>query len=171
MNYMNMVLNLVVAPSNQELTTFEEATSCANARDWIEAMNEEMHSLKVNDTWSLVPLPKGYKPVASNGFSNLKKEYPTIKSLGSYKDKIYLLIYVDDMLLVGRSKGDLTHVKNLLKGEFGMKDLEEASKVLGIEIQRNKKESILRINQSNYCEKILRRFNMNDAKSMSLPIT
>ncbi|XP_038891593.1 uncharacterized protein LOC120080985 [Benincasa hispida] len=92
MNYMNLVLNVVVALTNQEPTTFEEATSCVDAMDWIEAMNEEMHSLKL-------PL---------NGFSNLRKLHPVIRNLGirqgSYKDKVYLLIYVNDMLLAGSYK-------------------------------------------------------------------
>ncbi|XP_038877926.1 secreted RxLR effector protein 161-like [Benincasa hispida] len=74
------------------------------------------------------------------------------------------------MFLAGRSKEDLTHVKNFLKGEFDMKDLREASKVLEVKIHRNKEESIPSINQSSYCEKILKMFNMNDVKPVSLPI-
>jgi len=31
--------------------------------DWEAAMNEEYHSLLANDTWDLVPLPKGRKLV------------------------------------------------------------------------------------------------------------
>ena len=31
--------------------------------DWDAAMDEEYHSLMVNDTWDLVPLPKGIKLV------------------------------------------------------------------------------------------------------------
>ena len=40
--------------------TFEEASGHP---DWDEAMNEEYHSLLANDTWDLVPLPKGRKLV------------------------------------------------------------------------------------------------------------
>jgi hypothetical protein len=40
--------------------TFEKA-SCHP--DWDTAMNEEYHSLMANDTWDLVPLPKGRKLV------------------------------------------------------------------------------------------------------------
>lgn len=31
----------------------------------------------------------------------------------TYKNKVYLLLYVDDMLLAGSSKKDLSHVKTL----------------------------------------------------------
>lgn len=46
----------------------------------------------------------------------------------TYKDKVYLLLYVDDMLLVGSSKADLSHVKNLLNKEFYMKELGRVKK-------------------------------------------
>ena len=34
---------------------------------WDAAMDEEHHSLMANDTWDLVPLPKGRKLVIVNG--------------------------------------------------------------------------------------------------------
>jgi hypothetical protein len=40
--------------------TFVEASGNPN---WDTVMNEEYHSLMVNDTWDLVPLPKGRKLV------------------------------------------------------------------------------------------------------------
>ena len=41
---------------NHDLETFAEAS---RNPDWDEAMNEEYCSLMANDTWYLVPLPKG----------------------------------------------------------------------------------------------------------------
>lgn len=55
---MNLVLNSTVGPVDDEPTTFEEAVSGPNATMWIETMNEEIESLRVNETWSLAPLPK-----------------------------------------------------------------------------------------------------------------
>ena len=74
------------------------------------------------------------------------------------------------MLLAEKSKQDLTHVKNLLRREFDMKDMGEASKILGIEILRDKEQSSLSINQLSYCEKVLKRFNLNNARPITLPI-
>ena len=44
---------------NHDPETFAEASG----PDWDEAMDEEYRSLMVNDTWDLVPLPKGIKLV------------------------------------------------------------------------------------------------------------
>ena len=50
------------------------------------------------------------------------------------EDPIYLLLYVDDMLLVGRSFKSVQHVKGLLNSEFNMKELGGAKRIFGISI-------------------------------------
>lgn len=60
-----------------------------------------------------------------------------------YKKKFYLLLYVDDMLLARSSKEDLTHVKNLLKREFDLKDMSQSIRILGIETEREKSSYVI----------------------------
>jgi len=43
-----------------EPTSYEEAITNKEAANWIEAMNEEIDSLKRNATWTLVDPPKNY---------------------------------------------------------------------------------------------------------------
>ena len=66
----------------------------------------------------------------------------------TYKEKVYSLLYVDDILLVGSSKEDLVNVKKLLSKKFDMKDLGESRKILRIDITRDRDQSILSISQS-----------------------
>jgi len=49
---------------------------------------------------------------------------------------IYLLLYVDDMLIAAKSKVEITKLKKLLSSEFDMKDL--GTKILGMETTRDK---------------------------------
>lgn len=49
---------------------------------------------------------------------------------------VFLLLYVDDMLVVGPSYNVIENVKHLLKIEFDMKDFGPAKKILGISISR-----------------------------------
>ena len=51
---------------------------------------------------------------------------------------IYLLLYVDDMLIVAKSKKEITMLKKLLSSEFEMKDLGAAKKILGMEMIRDR---------------------------------
>jgi len=83
---------------------------------------------------------------------------------------IYLLLYVDDMLIAAKSRKDITTLKKLLSSEFDMKDLGAAKKILVMEITRDRKAGLLFLSQHNCIDKVLHRFNMHDAKSVSTPI-
>ena len=47
---------------------------------------------------------------------------------------VFLVLYVDDILLIGNDVGRLTEVKLWFVKQFDMKDLGEATYVLGIQI-------------------------------------
>lgn len=48
---------------NGEPKTYNDAISCDNKEQWIEAMSEEMQSIQENETWDLVELPAGSKAI------------------------------------------------------------------------------------------------------------
>ncbi|KAG8478983.1 hypothetical protein CXB51_028891 [Gossypium anomalum] len=80
---------------------------------------------------------------------------------------VYLLLYVDDMLIAAKDKGEIRKVKAKLSEEFEMKNLGPAKKILGMEILRDRKTSKLSLSQKGYIEKVLCRFNMQSAKPVS----
>ena len=82
---------------------------------------------------------------------------------------IYLLLYVDDMLIAAKDMKEIQKLKDQLKAEFEMKDLGAAKKILGMEIVRDRKSRVLHLSQKNYIERILRRFNMHEAKPVNTP--
>ncbi|CAL2256877.1 unnamed protein product [Prunus armeniaca] len=73
---------------------------------------------------------------------------------------IFLVLYIDDILLATDNDNLLKDTKELLSNNFEMKDLGEASFVLGIEIQRDRARSLLGLSQKTYIERILKRFDM-----------
>ena len=83
---------------------------------------------------------------------------------------IFLVLYVDDILLVTNDIGLLVETKQLLFSHFDKKDLGEASYVLGIQILRDRPSGILRLSQQMYIERILKRFNMQSYYSGKAPI-
>jgi hypothetical protein len=92
-----------------------------------------------------------------------------VKSLddGSF---IFLLLYVDDMLITANSIVEVNKLKVLLSKEFDMKDLGAAKKILGMEIRRDKDAKKLRLSQAGYVNKVLERFSMENAKPESTPL-
>ncbi|KAA0052191.1 gag/pol protein [Cucumis melo var. makuwa] len=76
----------------------------------------------------------------------------------------FLVLYVDDILLIGNDVGYLIDVKAWLAVQFQMKDLEEAQYVLGIQIIRDCKIKTLALSQATYIDKMLVRYSMQNFK-------
>ena len=83
---------------------------------------------------------------------------------------IILLLYVDDMLIAGNDSKLIGKLKERLFKSFDMKDLGPAKQMLGMRITRDRKEKKLWLSQEKYVERVLERFNMKDAKSISTPL-
>jgi hypothetical protein len=83
---------------------------------------------------------------------------------------IYVVLYVDDMLLVGNNMDVIKEVKSQLSSKFDMKDLGVANFIMGMEIKRDHANKKLWLNQRKYVETILQRFNMQESKSVKVPI-
>ena len=83
---------------------------------------------------------------------------------------IFLVLYVDDILLAANDIEMLLKTKQLLFSHFDMKDLGEASYVLGIQILRDRPIVILRLSQQIYIERILKRFNMKSCSFVKASI-
>ncbi|GJX70172.1 transposable element [Tanacetum coccineum] len=84
---------------------------------------------------------------------------------------IYLLLYVDDMLVAAKDMEEIKKLKIILNTEFDMKDLGAARKILGMEIIRDRKHGKLFLSQKSYIEKIISRFGMSSAKSVNTPFS
>ncbi|KAH9743690.1 hypothetical protein KPL70_003387 [Citrus sinensis] len=85
------------------------------------------------------------------------------------KSVAFLILYVDDILLIGNDIGILTTIKSWLAKQFDMKDLGEASYILGIKLLRDRKNKTLALSQAVYIDKILARFSMENSKTGLLP--
>ena len=271
---------------------FHQALESSKSQEWIDAMNEEIKSMKDNDVWDLVPLPEGVKPIGFKWIFKTKKDlkgdverykarlvakgytqkegidyketlspvsskdsFRTIMALVAHFDlelhqmdvktaflngdidetiymvqpenfvsgdtkrmvcklkkfiyglkqasrqwyykfhqviissgfemnmvddciyhkfsrskHIYLVLYVDDIMLATNDIGMLHETKRFLSKKFEMKDLGDVSFVLGIQIHRDRSRGILGLSQKSYIEKILKSFSMHDCKPSDTPV-
>ena len=104
----------------------------------------------------------GYDKTTSNHCVFVKKF--------SYGEFIILLLYVDDMLIVGHNTSKIDKLKNELSKSFEMKDLGLASQILSIKISRDRTNGKSWLSQESYIEKVLDKFNMGKAKPVSSPL-
>ncbi|GKE75804.1 retrotransposon protein, putative, ty1-copia subclass [Tanacetum coccineum] len=85
-----------------------------------------------------------------------------VKVSGSYAT--FLILYVNDTLILGNNIPMLQDVKSYLERCFAMKDLGETAYILGIKIYRNRSKRLIGLCQSAYIEKIIKRFYMENSK-------
>jgi len=103
------------------------------------------------------------------GFVKSKVEHcVNCKQVGEHF--VYVVLYVDDMLLVGNNMEIIKEVKSQLCSKFDMKYLRVANFILRMEIKRNHTDRKLKLDQRKYVGTILHRFNMQKCKPIKVPI-
>ena len=75
---------------------------------------------------------------------------------------IILPLYVDDILFATNDRELLNKVKIELSEKFVMKDMDEASYVLEIQILKDRKSRMLNINKEKYLHSTLKMFGMQN---------
>ncbi|KAL2231966.1 UNVERIFIED_CONTAM: Retrovirus-related Pol polyprotein from transposon TNT 1-94 [Sesamum indicum] len=235
---------------------YAEAVNDVHKSKWELAMNDEMNSLKKNNTWELCQLPKGKKALQNRWVYRVKEESdgkkrykarlvvkgfqqrygidftdvftPVVKLTtirlmlsmvavenlelqqmdvktaflhGDLEEEIYMVqpegYNGDDqqvcrlkknlyglkqaprqwyrkfdnfMLEIGSNVKEINRLKDQLLRKFDMKDLGEARQILGMKITRDKGIGKLWLSQSDYTEKVLCRFKMENAKPVGTPL-
>jgi hypothetical protein len=82
-------------------------------------------------------------------------------------ESVILLLYVDDLFLIGEEKF-ITGCKKKLAAEFEMKYLRLMHYFLGLQVWQSPEKIFL--NQGKYAVEILKRFDMLECKSMNTPM-
>ncbi|KAL0427423.1 UNVERIFIED_CONTAM: Retrovirus-related Pol polyprotein from transposon RE2 [Sesamum latifolium] len=88
------------------------------------------------------------------GYDFIKNDCdPCIYKKISGSSVAYLVLYVDDILLIENDVKMLREIKAWLSTQVSMKDMGEASYILGIKIYRDRSRRMLGLTQSSYIEK------------------
>jgi hypothetical protein len=107
-----------------------------------------------------------------NGFDFIKNiEEPCVYKKVSGNTAVFLVLYVNDILLIGNDILILEVVKFSLRKRFSMKDFGELAYILGIKIYKDRSMRLIGLSQDTYIDKILNQFNMQDSKKGFLPMS
>nr|GEV88600.1 hypothetical protein [Tanacetum cinerariifolium] len=82
---------------------------------------------------------------------------------------VFLVLYVDDILLIGNDILTLPSVKDWLRKCFAMKDLGDASYILGIKIYIDRLKHLIGLSRDMYLDKKWKIFKMENSKKGNLP--
>ena len=81
----------------------------------------------------------------------------------------YLLIYVDDILVITNNTSMLNSVKNQISTAFETRDLGPATFFLGIDIIRDRTTKTIKLTQTRHTTDLLSKFNMEKSKPFDTP--
>nr|GEX59040.1 hypothetical protein [Tanacetum cinerariifolium] len=126
-----------------ELANYKEAMASPKAAKWKEDMKTEIRSMYDNQVWNLVDTTPVLKMMGCkwifNKFTDVDGKVHTYKARSVV---VFLVLYVDDILLIGKDIPTLQSVKDWLGKCFAMKDLGDAAYILVADSTR----------ESEYCE-------------------
>ncbi|TPX53567.1 DNA-directed DNA polymerase [Powellomyces hirtus] len=86
------------------------------------------------------------------------------------KSALYLLVYVDDMILTSKSMVQINRIKTELSRQFKMTDMGALGLFLGVEITRDCPSRRLWLSQKHYLQNVLASFGMDNCKPVSTPM-
>lgn len=82
---------------------------------------------------------------------------------------VYVLIYIDDILLVSDNEKEIQNFEEMLKKEFEITLLGNVSNFLGLQIERDD-NGIFKLHQTKYINKVIESFLTEDAKPSKIPL-
>ena len=101
------------------------------------------------------------------GFVRFKSDHG-VYVFGVGDERVFIALYVDDLLMMWKSREVLDHVKSKLQEKFDMKDLGVATFLLGIELRRKDGGDLFMV-QQKYALEVVRKFGMSESKVASTP--
>lgn len=76
------------------------------------------------------------------------------------KDTIYILVFVDDLLICCGDLNKINDIKSKLMSKFVMKDLGLVKNYIGIKIEYNRKKGLMTLSQEKYIESLLSKYKL-----------
>ena len=126
-------------------------------------LNKSLYGLKQSGrNWNMLL----HDHLTENGFVQNDADH-CVYSRKSEKEKVILLVWVDDLIIAASNNTLLSDVKEMLKSRFKMKDMGPLKHFLGIDFRQSEGE--IKMTQKRHVEKILAKFGMSECKPRSTP--
>lgn len=118
---------------------------------------------------SLVWYEKVKNLLCNIGFKNSKYE-PCLFTKFNNDVKLIITLYVDDFLIFSNNAQETDRLKATLNSEFKIKDLGSVRKYLGMRINVDRECNSITVDQQQYIEQLLSKFDMSESRPADTPI-
>nr|GEU30775.1 hypothetical protein [Tanacetum cinerariifolium] len=159
-----------------EPTSYKSAMLKLESNKWLDAMNAKMQSMINNNVWVLVDLPPKCKTVGTKGCTQLyevdyKKTFSPFADFRAIRIIISIATFYD--YEIWKMDVKTAFLNGYLDEDIYMvqpEGLGEATFIFGIKIYRDRSKRLIRLSQSAYMDKILKRYKMDNSKRGHIPI-
>lgn len=79
------------------------------------------------------------------------------------------MVYVDDILVATKDLTNMKKIKTALMAKWRMTDSGDVGFILGLKIQRNRRQRQVMVSQPAYAKSVLERFNMGSSDPTATP--
>ena len=101
------------------------------------------------------------------GFTQLKTDAGIYVKYDG-KDRIIVIVYVDDAIFAGQNKVKVLRAKESFMKKWECRDLGDVQEFLRMRIRKH--GQTIKIDQCDYLDKVLQRFNMSNCKPVKTPL-
>ncbi len=84
---------------------------------------------------------------------------------------IYILVYVDDILVAAKNLADINHVKARLTDIFDVRSLGEAKYFLGMSLDRDRQARTLKMTQERLATELVHKHGLKEGRTKSVPMS
>ena len=110
------------------------------------------------------------RELESHGFV-VSEADPVLYIRSSSEGLSFLLVWVDDILIVATSMATVKEIKDQVRSAFDARDLGEAAYFLGITITRDRPNHEIKMTKERMTMDLVQRFGMSEAKERSTPLS
>jgi hypothetical protein len=84
---------------------------------------------------------------------------------------VYILVYVDDLLIAAKDINTVAHVKSMLMTAFEARDLGDATYFLGMTISRDRSSRTIKLGQERMTTDLVSKYEGSDVKPKGVPLS
>ena len=84
------------------------------------------------------------------------------------RDNLIIVVYVDDLIIIGKTENEIDQTITKLKDEFELRDLGNLSFILGVEFTIS--NDTIRLSQKKFIKEIVNEFGQENAKPVKTPL-
>jgi transposase InsO family protein len=104
------------------------------------------------------------------GFTSSSAD-PGLYTCTSGEHTVFVMVYVDDILIASKSLDAVNSIKSSLLTTFNGRDMGEASLFLGMTIERDRSANTIKLSQAHMTKDIITKYGLSDAKARSIPLS